>query len=92
MRHLIPLAGLLAISAASAAAQSPTSELDVTRFGVVLEHPDTRRVTVHQDVAYMTTPAGPQNLDIFLPPGLKAGEKRPAVIFFNAIGDAPGRG
>jgi len=92
MRHLIPLAGLLAISPAPAVAQSPTSELDVTRFGVVLEHPDTRRVTVHKDVAYMTTPAGPQNLDIFLPPGLKAGEKRPAVIFFNAIGDAPGRG
>jgi dienelactone hydrolase len=92
MRHLIPLAGLLAISPAPAAAQSPTSELDVTRFGVVLEHPDTRRVTVHKDVAYMTTPAGRQDLDIFLPPGLKAGEKRPAVIFFNAIGDAPGRG
>ena len=92
MRHLISLAGLCAFSTVPAAAQSPSSELDVTRFGVVLDHPDTRRVTVHQDVAYLTTPAGRQDLDIYLPPGLRTGEKRPAVIFINAIGDAPGRG
>ena len=86
MRSLVALVLL----AASASAQSPRSQLDITRYGVVLDHPDVPRVTVHEGVTYLTTAAGPQNLDIYLPPGLKAGEKRPAVVFLNAIGDNPG--
>jgi len=82
----------LVLLATTAAAQGPRpSALDVTGFGVVLDHPDTRRVTVHEGVAYLTTPAGRQDLDIYLPPGLRAGERRPAVVFLNAIGNAPGQ-
>ena len=47
------------------------------------------RVTAHEGVTYLTTPAGKQDLDIYLPPGFKAGETRPAVVFLNAIGDNP---
>lgn len=82
----------LALVATTATAQGPRpSALDVTGFGVVLDHPDTRRVTVHEGVAYLTTPAGRQDLDIYLPPGLRPGERRPAVVFLNAIGNAPGQ-
>ncbi len=85
------LAGSLGFLASSLAAQGPRpSELDVTRFGVVLDHPDTRRVTVREDITYLTTPAGRQDIDIYLPPGQTSGERRPAVVFLNAIGDPPG--
>ena len=87
MRHLLPL-GLIALTHV-AAAQSSGGPLDIRRYGVVLDHPDAPRVTVHEGVTYLTTPAGKQNLDIYLPPGLRAGEKRPAVVFLNAIGDNP---
>jgi Tfp pilus assembly protein PilF/dienelactone hydrolase len=83
-------AGACILLASGASAQPSRSQLDVTRFGVVLDHPDVPRVTVHENVTYLTTPAGKQDVDIYLPPGLKAGEKRPAVIFLNAIGDNPG--
>ena len=56
---LFALAGFVVGIASSASAQGPRpSELDVTRFGVVLDHPDTRRVSVREDVTYLTTPAG----------------------------------
>jgi tetratricopeptide (TPR) repeat protein len=86
MRLLIPLV----LFAGTAAAQPSRSQLDVTRFGVVLDHPDVPRVTVHENITYLTTAAGKQDLDIYLPPGLKSGETRPAVVFLNAIGDNPG--
>jgi Tfp pilus assembly protein PilF len=90
-RALLVAGHIAFLTAIPAAAQTPPrSELDVTRFNVVLDHPETRNVTVHPDVAYLTTPAGRQDIDIFLPPGLRAGETRPAVIFLNAIGDPPG--
>ncbi|HKP29199.1 MAG TPA: tetratricopeptide repeat protein [Gemmatimonadales bacterium] len=88
MRPVILLACLV-LAWHPVAAQS-RSQLDITRYGVVLDHPDVPRVTVHEGVTYLTTAAGPQNLDIYLPPGLKAGETRPAVVFLNAIGDNPG--
>ena len=88
MRHLLPL-GLIAVTHV-AAAQSSGGALDIRRYGVVLDHPDAPRVTVHEGVTYLTTPAGKQNLDIYLPPGIKTGEKRPAVVFLNAIGDNAG--
>src|SRR5512145_1081695 len=84
-------AGFVVGVAPCAFAQGPRpSELDVTRFGVVLDHPDTRLVTVREDITYMTTTAGRQDVDIYLPPDLRAGERRPAVVFLNAIGDNPG--
>lgn len=91
-RTVLALLGAVTLSVSTSTAQGPRpSELDVTRFGVVLHHPDEARVTVHEDVPYLTTPAGRQDIDVYLPPGLRAGERRPAVVFLNAIGDAPGR-
>jgi tetratricopeptide (TPR) repeat protein len=88
---LFALAGFVVGIAPSGSAQGPRpSELDVTRFGVVLDHPDTRRVSVREDIPYLTTPAGRQDLDIYLPPDFRPGERRPAVVFLNAIGDNPG--
>jgi dienelactone hydrolase len=88
MRVFLPVAAV-ALLVQPAHGQSQ-SELNATRYGVVLDHPATRNVTVHENVPYLTTPAGRQDLDIYLPPGLKSGERRPTVICLNAIGDQPG--
>lgn len=66
-----------------------TSELSPTRWGVVLDSPATRNVTVRKDVTYLKDARSTLGVDIYAPPDLKPGEKRPAVIFLNAIGDTP---
>lgn len=76
------------ILAATAAAQS-TSDLSPTRWGVVLDSPETKLVTVKKDVVYRKDERSTLGVDIYSPPGSKAGAKRPAVIFLNAIGDGP---
>src|SRR5262245_51376971 len=59
------------------------SQLDATNWGVVYDTPETKHVKVRNEVSYM----GALAVDIYSPPDLKAGEKRPAVIFINAVGD-----
>ena len=68
----------------------PLSPADQLNFGVVLEHPDMEKVALKPGVTYMKTDNGNLDLDIYLPPGMAADEKRPAVVFLNAIGDRPG--
>ena len=81
----------LAVIPSVLCAQTPRpSELDVTRYGVVLDHPGTRSVTVREGVVYLTTPAGPQAIDVYQPVGVSSGQLKPAVVFLNAIGDRPG--
>lgn len=63
----------------------PVSPLTPTLYGVVYDVPATKNVKVKPDVPY----SGSLTLDIYMPPEAKASEKRPAVIFLNAIGDAP---
>lgn len=63
------------------------SPLDGRVYGVVYEVSATKNVTVKENVPYL----GDLKIDIYSPPGAKAGEKVPAVIFLNAIGDAPGQ-
>jgi hypothetical protein len=87
--HLF-LACALASLSATAQYQSSTSPLDGRNHGVVMDHPDLKNVVVKPDVPYLTTTAGSLKVDIFQPPTLKAGEKRPVVVFLNAIGDEPG--
>jgi tetratricopeptide (TPR) repeat protein len=77
-------------SFAFAQTNTQRSPLDPANWGVILDHPAVKNVTVKRDVTYLTTPAGAQTIDIYTPPGAKAGEKLPAVIFLNAIGDRPG--
>lgn len=75
--------------APDASAQSARSPLDPTNWGVVYDVPATRRVTLRADVPYLTLPDRTLKLDLYLPPGLKPGERRPAVVFMNAIGGSP---
>ena len=62
------------------------SPLDPTNWGVVYDVPATKNVKVKTDVPY----SGNLSIDVYAPPDAKAGDKFPAVIFLNAIGDAPG--
>ena len=66
---------------------APQSPLDGRLYGVVYDVPATKDVRVKEDVPYL----GDLKIDIYSPPEAKPGEKRPAVIFLNAIGDAPGQ-
>jgi tetratricopeptide (TPR) repeat protein len=66
------------------------SELNPTLWGVVLESPAMKNVRVKKDVTYLKDDRSTLGIDIYTPPGLKPGDKRPAVIFLNAIGDQPG--
>ncbi len=67
-----------------AAEQKP---LDATSWGVVYDVPATAQVKVTRNVPYLRDAQGTQAIDIYSPPDLKAGEKRPAVVFINAVGD-----
>jgi acetyl esterase/lipase len=78
----------LLIAIASTPAQ--TSELSPTKWGVVLDSPAAKNVNVGKDVIYFKDDRSTLGVDIYSPAGKRAGEKRPAVIFLNAIGDRAG--
>ena len=82
----------LAFLAVQATAQNtmPVSPMDAHQYGVVLEHPGMQQVVVKPDVRYLDDAKGQLHMDVYLPPGLKKQEKRPAIVFLNAIGDAVG--
>jgi dienelactone hydrolase len=80
------IALLLALSPASLVAQS-RSPLDPTVYGVVYDVPATRGVELHAGVQYGTSGGRRLVADIYRPQGLRAGERRPAVVFINAVGD-----
>jgi tetratricopeptide (TPR) repeat protein len=85
-----PLAVLFATVCLAQGNETPRSPLDATSWGVVYDVPATRDVKVRADVPYLRDARGTLAMDIYLPPDVKAGEKRPAVVFLNAIGDQPG--
>ncbi|MEW6212635.1 MAG: tetratricopeptide repeat protein [Acidobacteriota bacterium] len=78
---------ILASSVALAQNNAPRSQFDATSWGVVLDVPATKRVKVQRDVPYLKDARSALAIDIYSPPDLKAGEKRPAVVFINAVGD-----
>ena len=67
------------------------SPLTPTLYGVVYDVPATKDVKLQADVPYLKDTKGTLAIDIYTPPNMKAGEKFPAVIFLNAIGDFPAR-
>lgn len=71
-------------------AQETLSIFDGRSWGIVLEHPDMKHVVVKPDITYLGDEKGILKMDVYLPPGLNATEKRPAVVFLNALGDSPG--
>ena len=64
-----------------------TSPLDGRNLGIVLEHPDMKKVVVQSDVAYLSDAKGTLKLDIYQPPRLQTNEKRPVIVFLNALGE-----
>jgi len=82
----LALSSLLLVAPAQAQNNAPPrqrSPLDATNWCVVYDVPATKHVKVRNEVSYLGTLA----IDIYSPPDLKAGEKRPAVVFINAVGD-----
>ncbi len=84
---LIFLTFLLAVTSIAAFSQTARqpSKLEGTRWGVVYDIPDTKKVKVAKSVPYSAN----LTVDIYSPPNAKPADKRPAVIFLNAIGDGP---
>src|SRR5262245_21954048 len=63
------------------------SPLNATGWGVVYDIPATKDVKVNRNVPYLKDAHGALAIDIYSPPNVRAGERRPAVVFINAIGD-----
>lgn len=70
--------------------QETLSIFDGRSWGIVLDHPEMKNVVIKSDVPYLNDEGGILKMDIYSPPGMKATDKRPAVVFLNAVGEAPG--
>lgn len=86
MKKII-LCGLIFMFSLNLLAQNnaPPSPLDGRNYGVVYEVPATKDVKVKTDVPY----SGNLTIDVYSPPNARPNDKFPAVIFLNAIGEAP---
>ena len=67
------------------------SPFDGRHWGVVLEHPDTKKVVVKEQIPFYTEAGRTLRMDVYLPPAIQSGEKRPVVVLLNGIGDQPGQ-
>jgi tetratricopeptide (TPR) repeat protein len=86
MKKIVLLVLMLTFSLNLPAQNTQTrSPLDATNWGVVYDVPATKNVKVKTDIPY----SGNLTIDVYSPPEAKSGDKFPAVIFLNAIGDAP---
>jgi hypothetical protein len=54
---------------------------EMTKKPVLYELPGMERVAVRRDVEYGAGDAGPLTLDVYAPPDVPSGERRPAVVF-----------
>lgn len=83
--------GAIAATALPAPAPPPRPEHDVTAQDVVYRVPGMADVAVRADVPYKKADGGDLKLDLYFPPGARAGGAlRPAVVFVNGVGDQPG--
>jgi pentatricopeptide repeat protein len=91
MKYLTLLIFAILFAVPAAAQNTGTrSPLDPTVWGVIYDTPAAKAVTVKNDVTYLKDDRSELKLDIYSPPEAKSGDRRPAVIFLNAIGDNPG--
>jgi tetratricopeptide (TPR) repeat protein len=65
------------------------SLFDGGHWGVVLEHPDTKKITVEADIPFRTEGGRTLHFDAYIPLGIRQDEVRPTVVFLNGIGDQP---
>jgi tetratricopeptide (TPR) repeat protein len=70
---------------------STPSPMDALQYGVVLDDPQMKNVQVQKDITFLSDEKGTLKLDLYALPGMQAGEKHPAVIFLNAIGERSGQ-
>ncbi len=54
---------------------------EIIRMPVVYRVPGMEAVVVQRNVAYKTVGSTPLEMDVYSPPGLPAGERRPAIVF-----------
>ena len=81
---IVPALGAQGPSPANRPAPHP---LAPDAWGVVYDVPATKQVRMQPDVPYARHGDRTLTLDIYLPPEMKRGERRPVVVFANAIGD-----
>ena len=90
MSRSFAVTGLMLIAAVNIFAQADKrSPLDPTVWGVVYDLPAMKQVNISKDVTYLKDDRSDLKIDIYSPPNAKPGERLPAVIFLNAIGDQP---
>lgn len=91
MKTILTVGFLIAQLVLSGQNLNSFSPFDANHWGVVLEHPGMDKVVVLKDIIYLQDEKGSLHIDVYLPPNLKSGEKYPAVIFLNGIGESAGR-
>ena len=87
MKRHIGIALLLSVIYAAANPQemhAQTSELSPAYWGVVLDSPAVKNVTVAKDVTYFKDDRATLGIDIYSPPGKRSGEKRPRAAWRRA--------
>lgn len=67
------------------------SPMDALQYGVVLDDPQMKNVQVQKDITFLSDEKGTLKLDLYSLPAMQAGEKHPAIIFLNAIGERNGQ-
>lgn len=80
----------LVLSLQAFAQPASTSVMNALQYGVVLDDPKMKEVKAQPDITYLSDAKGSLKLDVYSLPGLNANDKRPAIIFLNAIGDRAG--
>ncbi len=88
-RNLVLALVLLNYSSVAFTQTAARSALDGTMYGVVLDDPGTKQINIKPDVLYYKDDSIALHIDVYTPPDLKTGEKRPAIVFLNAVGDVP---
>lgn len=89
MKSSFALAFVFIVAIALGQSAEDLSIFDGRHWGVVLQHPETQNVTVKKNIPYLSDSKGTLKFDLYLPPSIKANEKRPAIVFLNAIGERP---
>jgi acetyl esterase/lipase len=88
-------AGVLALAVVATAQAQPDPPAadravhEVTAQEVVYAVPGMDRVVVRANVPFKKIEGGELKLDLYYPPNAKPGEKLPAVVFINGVGDQP---
>jgi len=88
---IIMLVLLIAGSYSFSQPSNSPSPMDALQYGVVLDDPQMKNVQVQKDITFLSDEKGTLKLDLYSLRGMQAGEKRPAVIFLNAIGERSGQ-